>query len=112
MATITSLGAGSGLDLQEGLRGYAAWNSRRPSSQRNDYLGAANQSFRKAEQAWRDDGGAHSSFMLLIAELSDPWRHLHQEQLQSALGEFRARHGKEAPILVNVLDAFVRVGGL
>ena len=104
--------AGSGLDLQEALRGYAAWNSRRPSSQRDDYLGAANQSFRKAEQAWRDDGGAHSSFMLLIGELSDPWRHLHREQLQGALGEFRAKHGKETPVLMGVLDAFVQVGGL
>lgn len=102
---------GSGLDLQEALRDYAAWSSRRPSSQRNDYL-AADQSFRKAEQAWRDDGGAHSSFLLLIAELSDPWRHLHQEQLQSALGEFRAKHGKETPVLMGVLDAFVQVGGL
>ena len=104
--------AGSGLNLPEALRDYAAWSSRRPSSQRNDCLGAANQSFLKAEQAWRDDGGAHSSFLLLITELSDPWRHQHRDELQNAIDQFLATHGKEAPILLNVVEAFVQVGGL
>jgi len=104
--------AGSGLDLREALRDYAAWSTRPPGSLRNDRVGGAGQSFRKAEQAWRDDGGAHSSFLLLIAQLSDPWRHRHRDELQSAIGQFRAKYGKEAPILLNVVEAFVQVGGL
>ena len=104
--------AGSGLDLREALRDYAAWSTRQPGSLRNDHVGGAGQSFRKAEQAWLDDGGAHSSFLLLIAQLSDPWRHQHRDELQSAIGEFRAKHGKDAPILLNVVEAFVQVGGL
>lgn len=114
--TIRAAGVGTSdghvLDLERALSAYAAWNSRRPSSLRNDYVGGAGQSFRKAEQAWRDNGGAHSSFLLLVAQLSDPWRHQHRDELQSAIGQFRAKHGKKAPILLNVLEAFVQVDGL
>ncbi|MEA4884900.1 MAG: hypothetical protein VB144_14820 [Clostridia bacterium] len=99
-------------DLEEALRDYATLNSRQPNGQRNDYLGIVSRSLREAKQAWRSDASAHGSFLLLIAELSDPWRHRHRDELQSAMSEFRAEHGKDAPMLLDVLEAFAQAGRL
>jgi tetratricopeptide (TPR) repeat protein len=114
--TIRSMGvstfADRGIELERSLRDYADWRSRQPGSRRNDYLGIASQSFSEAEQAWRNDAGAHGSFLLLVAELSDPWRHQRRDELQTAMSDFRTKHGKDAPVLLDVLEAFAQVGGV
>jgi len=62
--------------------------------------------------AWSGSRSAHSEFLLLISGISDPWRHQHRDELHSAIDQFRAKHGKEAPTLLSVVEAFVQVGGL
>jgi tetratricopeptide (TPR) repeat protein len=114
--TIRSMGvstfADRGIELERTLRDYAASRSRWSRNWRNDYLGIASQSFREAEQAWRSDAGAHGSFLILIAKLSDPWCHQRRDELQTAMSDFRTKHGKDAPVLLDVLEAFAQVGGV
>jgi tetratricopeptide (TPR) repeat protein len=94
-------------ELEENLRQYTGLNvGASPTSQRrNDYLGTVSHSFLEAQRIWQEDKSAHSSFLLLVARLSDPMWHHHREELRQQIDEFQARYGSNAPVLADVIEA-------
>lgn len=97
----------SGSGLEQNLRDYVEWSAGR----RSDYLGTVSSSFEEARKTWLKDSGAHGAFLLLIADLSDPWRHLQRTEIMKARDEFRAKFGKTAPVLQSTLDSFAGMAG-
>ncbi|NLH87390.1 MAG: tetratricopeptide repeat protein [Firmicutes bacterium] len=94
-------------ELEESLRRYTELNvGVSPTSERrNNYLGTVSHSFLEAQQIWQEDKSAHSSFLLLVARLSDPLRHYHREELRRRIDEFQALYGSDAPVLADVIEA-------
>jgi len=92
-------------ELEESLRQYTELNvGVSPTSERrNNYLGTVSHSFLETQKIWQKDESAHSSFLLLVARLSDPLRYWHRD-------EFQARYGSDAPVLADVIEALAWAG--
>ncbi len=99
-------------ELEESLRQYTELNvGVSPTSERrNNYLGTVSHSFLETQKIWQKDESAHSSFLLLVARLSDPLRYWHREELRRRIDEFQARYGSDAPVLADVIEALAWAG--